>query len=182
MKLDVVDARYCINIWIDQDNAIVGSSFNLFPWFSDKVVSADVFHECDSAGYVLNRETGQCLKIVPEKKNWHDAQQYCEDDGGALVMFETPEKTAGLRHMSFFYNGKSRSFFVGVTDIASEGVWTWLDGTLLQTQDINTKFNNANLKDAVNTSADCGAFNPKLFLLFDAKCSAKLHFICERRN
>ncbi|XP_060079694.1 collectin-12-like [Ylistrum balloti] len=134
--------------------------------------------KCDSAGYTLNRMTGQCLKVVLTTKSYVDAKQYCEDEGGVLAKLESTERMIGAINITLIYSDKN-GYLVGATDIASEGVWTWQDGTPVE--GIDVLFNNYDAKYEPGRPADCGSLY-KSVRIGDNRCFEKRQFICERRD
>ncbi|XP_021377596.1 C-type lectin lectoxin-Lio3-like [Mizuhopecten yessoensis] len=138
------------------------------------------FSACDSAGYALNRKTGQCLKIVTENKNWEDARQHCMNDGGVLVKVDTTERIAGATHVSRIYLSAFGSFHVGASDIASEGEWKWLDGTYVT--GIPGTFDNNDPTFTPAPPANCARLSTSLQEVYDDRCGGLKYFICERRE
>lgn len=72
----------------------------------------------------LVRFQGHSYLYVPEPATWHVAKAQCEATGGRLVI---PDSSEELKFLVGLTGGKN--FWVGATDEAEEGVWTWVDGT-----------------------------------------------------
>lgn len=76
--------------------------------------------------------------IVPISVPWATARSICEANGGYLACIETPEELAGIQEL--FLAGEYRTqrvlglsewdmlFWIGASDAAAEGSWTWIDG------------------------------------------------------
>lgn len=66
---------------------------------------------------------GHHYKVFEEQLTWHMAKQKCEEMGGYLACVADREEDAFLERLIV------GSAWVGGTDEASEGEWTWVDGT-----------------------------------------------------
>ncbi|XP_029110201.1 CD209 antigen-like protein C [Scleropages formosus] len=65
-----------------------------------------------------------CYYISHEKKNWDDSKRYCTDRGADLVIINSKEEQAFIDH----FQG---SFWIGLSDKETEGIWKWVDGTIM---------------------------------------------------
>ena len=73
---------------------------------------------------------GRCFKVFETKCTWHEAREKCEAMGGHLAIV-TGEKENRLL-VALMQAAKVDGAWLGGTDEAAEGQWTWVDGTPLQ--------------------------------------------------
>ncbi|XP_063953416.1 macrophage mannose receptor 1-like isoform X1 [Lytechinus pictus] len=76
-----------------------------------------------ATGWTLSGDN--CYKLMPDSKNWHEAQISCENDGGNLAMPKTQDINDVLTQM--INNGGSH--WIGVHDISTEGNFIFSDNT-----------------------------------------------------
>nr|XP_046265332.1 CD209 antigen-like protein E isoform X2 [Scatophagus argus] len=64
--------------------------------------------------------------ISSTKKSWHDSRDYCLQRGADLMIINSKEEQDFTRKFD-------RLTWIGLTDIETEGMWKWVDGTPLTT-------------------------------------------------
>jgi hypothetical protein len=69
---------------------------------------------------------GHEYKWVPEHKTWHEAVDYCEQDGGHLATIGS--KSENMRVWAARPHGQRGGSWLGASDEADEGVWEWVTG------------------------------------------------------
>ena len=67
-----------------------------------------------------------CYKIFEEQLNFYKANMSCISQGAGLVTIEDSDELLFLDALL----AKGEKVFVGMTDIAEEGRWVWMDGSL----------------------------------------------------
>jgi cysteine-rich repeat protein len=72
----------------------------------------------------IDPTTGLCLAAFTNDIPWGFAEAVCNDLGGHLASVHSPETNALLRRIS----GPSSEYWIGLTDQAVEGTWTWSNG------------------------------------------------------
>nr|XP_023693093.1 CD209 antigen-like protein C isoform X2 [Paramormyrops kingsleyae] len=70
------------------------------------------------------RLSTSCYYISTETKNWSDSRQACMQLEANLVIISSREEQV-------FVEGLSGDFWIGLSDIESEGTWKWVDGTTI---------------------------------------------------
>ncbi|XP_026798874.3 CD209 antigen isoform X1 [Pangasianodon hypophthalmus] len=106
-------------------------------------------------------------------KNWNDSRQDCINRGADLVIINSKEEQDFITKQL----GGSRAW-IGLSDIATEGEWKWVDGTPLTTMYWRTgEPNNANEEDCAEIFEphDTKCWN-------DQKCSDLAPWICEKKS
>ncbi|MBN3278335.1 CLC4F protein, partial [Polyodon spathula] len=74
---------------------------------------------------------GKCFYFSTDTMNWHSSWTSCVSMGVDLVIIESEAE------QRFLDNVKRDSYWMGLTDTVTEGVWLWVDGTPLND---NAKF------------------------------------------
>ena len=132
-------------------------------------------------GWTIFRNS--CYLFIDDAfETWSSATHHCASHGARLASIETADEDTFLRSYSnkLFKCGvrnHTTSFWVGGTDDAIEGVWTWQG-----TEKPLTYFNWYPGQPENNTSSeDCLClFGHDNFRWHDAVCGEKFHIICEQ--
>ncbi|CAL8329544.1 unnamed protein product [Boreogadus saida] len=66
----------------------------------------------------------KCYLISNEMESWKNSRELCVSYGADLVVVDSAEEMD-------FINIDGKSYWFGATDEASEGLWRWVDGTVL---------------------------------------------------
>merc|ERR1711970_1626869 len=66
-----------------------------------------------------------CFQIVQQKKNWNDARNYCQQQGGDLAILDLKPKRIDM--INYLEESKSRktNYWLGSKD--DSGAWVWLN-------------------------------------------------------
>lgn len=81
-------------------------------------------------------------KFYSNASSWEEVQQNCVERGGHLAIIDSAEENAFL-HSYFLKYGYERCYF-GLSDVAEEGNWTWIDGTSAKNRYSNWNKNEPN--------------------------------------
>uniref|UniRef100_A0A8C4ZYI1 C-type lectin domain-containing protein n=1 Tax=Gadus morhua TaxID=8049 RepID=A0A8C4ZYI1_GADMO len=66
----------------------------------------------------------KCYFLFNEQESWIKSRELCVSHGADLVVVDSKEEMD-------FISRYGRTFWLGATDEASEGLWRWVDGTVL---------------------------------------------------
>ncbi|MGH0183024.1 UNVERIFIED_CONTAM: hypothetical protein FKN15_011021 [Acipenser sinensis] len=110
--------------------------------------------------------SGKCYYFSNENRDWKKAREFCQSQDSDLAVINSDEELNYLK-------GKVRvAHLVGMSDLETEGVWKWLDGSLVDGRMWNPGEPNNQGKE------DCGEMsNGKLN---DIPCNIKQRWICEK--
>ncbi|KAK1153854.1 CD209 antigen-like protein D isoform X2 [Acipenser oxyrinchus oxyrinchus] len=110
--------------------------------------------------------SGTCYYFSNENRDWKKAREFCQSQDSDLTVINSDEELNYLK-------GKVRvDHLVGMSDFETEGVWKWLDGSLVDGRMWNPGEPNNQGKE------DCGEMsNGKLN---DIPCNLKQRWICEK--
>ncbi|CAC5426024.1 unnamed protein product [Mytilus coruscus] len=143
----------------------------------DKVWFKQPVGVCDHYDYIYYK--GICFHSSTSRMTWTSAKDYCSISGGQLVVLDTPEKIELISNaLKVFYPERSQ-YFIGATDIGSEGQWRW-------EQENATNFTLIMRMNNLDTNypgkaANCGVILLKTNDLVDKYCLQRKHFLCELR-
>ena len=111
---------------------------------------------------------GQCLKIFHVKKNWAEAQNACEAEGGNLATIRNKATNDWI-----VKNRKGHNIWFGATDQFTEG--SWVDPT--NTEPIVFKYWGENELNG-GTEENCALFSTEHWA--DVKCRFGHYYVCGR--
>ncbi|XP_072570731.1 uncharacterized protein [Paramormyrops kingsleyae] len=126
---------------------------------------------CD-VGYLLFGDF--CYHFEAESvKTWQDAETYCANQNGHLASFHSEEE------VSFLSAHMTRSSWLGLNDIQTEGNYVWTDGTLASflPWDHNQPDNWQNNEDCI---AMRGVDHSNPGYLNDQFCTTTFPFVCKK--
>ncbi|XP_017571215.1 CD209 antigen-like protein C isoform X2 [Pygocentrus nattereri] len=113
--------------------------------------------------------------ISTEQKTWNSSRQDCRKRGADLVIINSKEEQEFVDSLSCC---KDAAVFIGLSDRETEGVWKWVDGSVLTTgywengQPNNGKW---------ISSQDCAVTGPQLGKRWNDKpCKNSYYWICEK--
>lgn len=152
--------------------------------------SPNIVLQCDT-NWQLNGT--QCYYFSPGslKLNWTDSRDKCQSFSGDLVKIESREEQDFLDGKARkLMDSKSDQFWIGLTDVQTEGQWLWTDGSLLDenlafwTKNIhNSEPDNWRVQDP--DGEHCAQMGETWLInglksWYDTSCKNKKRFICEK--
>ncbi|XP_055064538.2 uncharacterized protein [Misgurnus anguillicaudatus] len=121
------------------------------------ILKADGWKEYQSSLYFISSE----------KKSWSDSRRYCTQKGADLIIINNRGEQDFIRTISSL-----EYFWIGLTDIAVEGRWKWVDGSTLTTRFWAYREPNGGRRDNCAFSYSSG--------WYDFSCNAPQKWICEK--
>uniref|UniRef100_A0A3P9HCP8 C-type lectin domain-containing protein n=1 Tax=Oryzias latipes TaxID=8090 RepID=A0A3P9HCP8_ORYLA len=120
---------------------------------------------------------------VSSRKNWTDSRDYCISKGGDLLVINNLEEQVLIRtHLSrgssshvWWMNG----FWIGLTDVATQGVWVWVNN-VTETSTVYWRMGQPSRSGP--QTGNCVAFlGETIGTWYNADCSQhRLNWICEK--
>ncbi|VDI40968.1 C-type lectin superfamily 17 member A, partial [Mytilus galloprovincialis] len=118
-----------------------------------------------------------CLMISEIKLSWYEAQRYCEDKGGHLIVLDSETKHNSCLDFIYSFDDKEYQFYVGASDLETEGMWKWITPNSMNYFKFKSPVQPNNIDNGFPTfPANCGTLfsdggiNKKGFL-YDEYCN-----------
>ncbi|XP_014451614.1 hepatic lectin isoform X2 [Alligator mississippiensis] len=115
---------------------------------------------------------GKCYYFSLQEVNWHKAKEQCKELHSQLVVINN---LAEQNFLAYRMQGRER-YWLGLTDVNTEGKWEWIDGTDYMNGFTFWKKGEPNDSDHREDCAhlwNLGEWN-------DVYCSYDCHYICEK--
>ncbi|HSO34622.1 MAG TPA: C-type lectin domain-containing protein [Labilithrix sp.] len=113
---------------------------------------------------------GYCL--TSGSFSWNEAKRACATEGGALAVLRTAEDNAAVRD-AMAARFSATKLWIGLTDAAEEGHWSWVSGAPLElTAWADEEPNDFHRENCGELYSDSWTWN-------DLDCSAELPSVCE---
>ncbi|KAJ8007544.1 hypothetical protein DPEC_G00095150 [Dallia pectoralis] len=78
---------------------------------------------------------GSCYNLYEDKLTWEQSQYACIHEGGHLVIIESLQEQEFIRmkvgNTNVGNTNMGNNYWIGMTDMETEGVWVWMDNTTL---------------------------------------------------
>ncbi|XP_013882029.1 CD209 antigen-like protein E [Austrofundulus limnaeus] len=123
---------------------------------------------------------GNCYYFDTDELNWTESRSFCRDVGGDLVKIDSREEQEFLvRRLRDKMISIEDWFWIGLTDLETEGSWLWVDRSPLDKSFwINGEPNNVGNEDCVALTVDRA--DGDLQTWNDFPCRHVARFICEK--
>ncbi|KAH1174878.1 CD209 antigen-like protein E [Mauremys mutica] len=128
---------------------------------------------CSLCPYQWISNKGRCYYFSPTTSPWRNSRSSCQKEQADLVIINDLEEQVFLsqrpRHLSYW---------IGLTDVAEEGLWKWVDGTDLNQEKFwydpqPDNYQNEDCATLTNERNPLRNWN-------DDKCYKHLYYICEK--
>lgn len=106
-------------------------------------------------------------------RSWPDARTECKERSGDLAVIDDAEENAALAAQGTITPATNGGWYIGLSDLAVEGTFAWLDGLPVGF----VSWNVGEPNDA-GMAEDCGLL-PNIGLWNDQGCDPPAHFLCE---
>ncbi|KAI4888338.1 hypothetical protein NFI96_001592 [Prochilodus magdalenae] len=123
---------------------------------------------------------GKCYSFSDNKMDWKNSTAACLSMGSRLPVHLTDQQHAHLEKVAHDMGGLDYHYWIGLTDSEEEGVWKWVDNTL-----VNKTYWNEKAKEPNNDMSggdqgeDCAVLEPHSKSWFDVPCDFQYKRICE---
>ena len=114
----------------------------------------------------------KCYKLFRNPLSWHDAEVYCQGEGGNLVSVHSKAENEFVARL----DSALWSLWLGGTDVTSrDNRWLWSDGSPFSFK--NWRKNEPNNDREIE---DCLELWKNDFVWNDIKCSTRMRFVCQK--
>uniref|UniRef100_A0A8C6UDA8 C-type lectin domain-containing protein n=1 Tax=Neogobius melanostomus TaxID=47308 RepID=A0A8C6UDA8_9GOBI len=105
------------------------------------------------------------------KQSWNESRKFCQEKGADLIIINSIQEQEFAR--TTFYGVR----WIGLSDLDQEGVWRWVDGSLLK-----ISFWDPGEPNNYESSEHCGSLfsDDRIQNWNDGNCSWKCYCICEK--
>ncbi|XP_078390926.1 low affinity immunoglobulin epsilon Fc receptor-like [Cetorhinus maximus] len=127
---------------------------------------------CDPGWLQYSRS---CFRLTDTRLSWEQSKELCSSKQGHLAIVNNDRVQNFL-----FEQAKEASYWIGMTDSVTEGIWMWVDGT--KVMDGKTFWGPGQPDNAFSRTyrmrENCGLM--RLRRWYDEACGAKFPAICEK--
>ncbi|KAF4103302.1 hepatic lectin [Onychostoma macrolepis] len=123
---------------------------------------------------------GRCYFFSEDKLDWQHSKESCASMGGHLTILHSHQQHHTLESVARNRGGFDYHYWIGLSDIETEGVWKWVDNTV-----VNTTFWSEWDKEPNNHQSggihgeDCAVLDSHSKTWFDVPCDFSYKRICE---
>nr|AAI53394.1 Si:ch211-154o6.6 protein [Danio rerio] len=122
----------------------------------------------------------KCYYFSDDKLDWQHSKESCASMGGHLTILHSHEQHHTLEAVARNHGGMDYHFWIGLSDTETEGVWKWVDNTV-----VNKTYWNEWEKEPNNHRSggvhgeDCAVLDSRSKTWFDVPCDFHYKRICE---
>ncbi|XP_034083425.1 CD209 antigen-like isoform X2 [Gymnodraco acuticeps] len=165
----------------------------------------EAFHSLDLYCPVANHDTKErickkcqeswrlfetkCYYISSRRLTWSSSRDWCQTQAGDLLIINSEPEQSFVSESSKSLEPSSSRLWMGLTDAEEEGVWRWVDGSLvtsdeqywLSREGLETEPDDWKLEDPLGEN--CGHMDiseDKLHSWMDGSCKTPYRWICEK--
>uniref|UniRef100_A0A672KVN9 CD209 antigen-like protein C n=2 Tax=Sinocyclocheilus grahami TaxID=75366 RepID=A0A672KVN9_SINGR len=125
---------------------------------------------------------GRCYFFSEDKLDWQHSKDSCASMGGHLSILHSHQQHLSLWPVTHNRGGLDYHYWIGLSDIETEGVWKWVDNTV-----VNTMFWSEWDKEPINHQSggihgeNCSVLDSHSITWFDVPCDFNYIYIYARR-
>ncbi|KAK7157598.1 hypothetical protein R3I93_008940 [Phoxinus phoxinus] len=122
----------------------------------------------------------RCYFFSEDKLDWQHSKESCASMGGHLTILHSHEQHHTLEGVARNHGGFDYHFWIGLSDAETEGVWKWVDNTVVNKTywDEWHKEPNDHKSGGVH-GEDCAVLDSRSKTWFDVPCDFSYKRICE---
>lgn len=122
----------------------------------------------------------KCYYFGDKKLNWSMSRDSCTSMGSHLTILHTHEQHDALDKIARSIGGFDYHFWIGLSDTEEEGVWKWVDNTLVNKPYWNDAGSEPNNHQSGGLHGeDCAVLDSRAKSWFDVPCDHIYKPICE---
>ncbi|KAK7891338.1 hypothetical protein WMY93_023301 [Mugilogobius chulae] len=158
-------------------SAFVSENFNLTRERDELKLKQSTLYNFTTSGWVYFKGS---MYLKPDTwQNWHESRKYCQQRGADLIIINN------VQEQEFATERFGRLIWIGLSDLEQEGVWRWVDGSLLNTRHfsncyvhiLSTNINNIFvLLEIFNLTDERDELKLKLWTLYNLTSSDWVYF------
>uniref|UniRef100_A0AAR2KFU0 C-type lectin domain-containing protein n=1 Tax=Pygocentrus nattereri TaxID=42514 RepID=A0AAR2KFU0_PYGNA len=123
---------------------------------------------------------GKCYYFSKDKLDWKNSSDSCASMGSHLTILHTQQQHDHLEKIAHDIGGLDYHFWIGLSDSEEEGVWKWVDNTLVnKTYWSETPKEPNNHETGGPHGEDCVVLQSQSKTWFDVPCDFHYKRICE---
>ncbi|XP_065101862.2 CD209 antigen-like protein C isoform X2 [Paramisgurnus dabryanus] len=123
---------------------------------------------------------GRCYFFSDDKLDWQHSKESCASMGGHLTILHSHEQHHALESVARNRGGLDYHFWIGLSDAETEGVWKWVDNTVVNKTFWNDWHEEPNNHRAGGVGGeDCAVLDSRSKTWFDVPCDFSYKRICE---
>ena len=121
-------------------------------------------------------------RLTPGRQSWQQSQRFCRNWGGNLAMHGV-KTLENRKKLILKLPIENFDFWIGASDIASEGNWVWVNGESASSSELiwggGQPDNGGGSQDCILVAGFPGV--PKFGTAWDQRCGFLLQALCEKQ-
>ncbi|CAL8260900.1 unnamed protein product [Gadus morhua 'NCC'] len=115
----------------------------------------------------------KCYRISTEWLSWNESREFCVSQGADLLVVDNKEEMDFISKATLYHD-----FWLGATDEAGEGMWRWVDGTVLSLD--NPSWSRGGPVGGEDQNCLLRVSDPNQFKWADESCEEQNRGVCEQ--
>ncbi|XP_073342129.1 perlucin-like protein [Pagrus major] len=123
----------------------------------------------------------QCFFMSPDRQDFATSKQKCQEIGGHLAILTNAEDHDAVEKEGRRIGGLYTNYWIGLTDIETEGIWKWVDDSPLLRSFWNLeKHEPDNNVSGGEEGEDCAVVDSYSQSWYDVPCNFSYPRICQK--